>query len=143
MMDIRTVNDGVLVIWEWEWKDSACYSSYLEMDSLNDENDTDGEVYDDTGATKNSEPESEESDDNESRPESDIPLVTHTVTFKCIGAHREEYQDTLCEARNRLNKGFTVPVRLNPEPHNVKDSKAIAFQCEFDGKWIRIGYVIK
>ena len=149
-MDIRTINDGVLVIWRWEWKDSACYSSYLEMaqlDSLNDENDTDGEAYDDRGATENSEPESEESDDNdrvtESRPESDIPLVTHTVTFKCIGAHREEYQDTLREARNRLAKGFTVPVRLNPEPHNVKDSKAIAFQCELDGKWIRIGYVIK
>ena len=63
MMDTRTVNDGVLVIWEWEWKESACYRSYLEMaqlDSLNDENDTDGEVYDDTGATENSEPESEE-----------------------------------------------------------------------------------
>ena len=79
----------------------------------------------------------------ESRHKSDIPLVTHTVTFKCTGAHREEYQDTLREARNRLAKGFTVPVRLNPEPHNVKDSKAIAFQCELDGKWIRIGYVVK
>ena len=27
MMDIRTVNDGVLVI--WEWKDSACYIQFL------------------------------------------------------------------------------------------------------------------
>ena len=91
MMDIRTVNDGVLVIWEREWKDSACYSSYLEkaqLDSLNDENDTDGEVYD-TGATENLEPESDDNDRmTESRPESGISLVTHTVTFKCIRAHR-------------------------------------------------------
>ena len=52
-------------------------------------------------------------------------------------------KNTLCGACNRLAKGFTVPVRLNPEPHNVKDSKAIAFQCELDRKWTQIGYVMK
>ena len=67
---------------------SVCYSSYLEMaqlDSLNDENDTDGEVYHVTGATENSEPESEESDDNdpmtESRLKSDILLVIYVVMY--------------------------------------------------------------
>ena len=39
----------------------------------------------------------------------------------------------------RLAKGFTVLVRLTPEPNNVKDSRAIAFQCELDRKWFQIG----
>ena len=33
-------------------------------------------------------------------------------------------------------------MRLIPEPHNV-DSKAIALQCELDGKWLQIGYIVK
>ena len=112
-MNIRTVNNGVLVVWDWEWKD---YQPSLEVES-DGKDDTDSEGCEDVEESK---PENEQSDDddsvNEGKAESDIPLVTHTVTFKCIGAPKDEYQDTLREARNRLAKGFTVPVRLTPEP---------------------------
>ena len=92
-MNIHTVNDGVLVVWNWEWKDSAGYYSIQEMaqQKSDGEYDTDGEgCENDTGAEQ-SELESDGDDSaTESKAESDLPLVTHTVTFKCIGAHREE-----------------------------------------------------
>ena len=34
-----------------------------------------------------------------------------------------------------------MPVRLHPEPTNIKDAKAIAFECEIDEK--KIGYDVK
>ena len=140
-MDIRTINDAVFVMWEWEWTESVgsdtpkCTES---EDSYNeDEND-------DSVAESKPECEESENEEEESVAESEIPFVTHTVTFKCIGAVRDQLsQDTLREARDRISKGFIVPVRLSPEPHNVKDSKAIAFECEIDGKWIRIGYIVR
>ena len=138
---IRTVNDGVLVVWEWQWKDSTLAIQDSDIEDIN------GTNSDLEGRENDTDPESEESNDIDSlitsKAKSDIPLVTHTVTFKCIGAQRDEYRDTLREACDRLVKGFTVPVRLFPEPDNVKDSKAIAFQCELDGKWFRIRYVVK
>lgn len=36
-----------------------------------------------------------------------------------------------------------VPVRLFPEPGNLKDSNAIAFQCCIAGEWRKVGYVVK
>jgi len=35
-----------------------------------------------------------------------------------------------------------IPVRLVKEPHNPYDSRAIAFECELEGKWHVIGYVV-
>ncbi len=31
---------------------------------------------------------------------------------------------------------------MKPEPTNVKDARAISFECEIDSKWKRVGYVI-
>lgn len=72
-------------------------------------------------------------------------LVTHTVMFKCIGVTREvDYQSTLCEANTSLRNNEDVPVRLTPEPNNLYDSQAIAFECQLkDKKWRRIGYVVR
>lgn len=38
--------------------------------------------------------------------------------------------------------GYTVPVRMRPEPTNIVNSRAIVFECELDGKWKKIGYVV-
>ncbi|XP_065884179.1 uncharacterized protein [Dysidea avara] len=75
----------------------------------------------------------------------DIPAITHTVIFKCIGAHKETaYQDQLKLAKQKLQDGNPVVVKLNLEPQNPRDSKAIAFICKIDdGEWKRIGYVVK
>ena len=52
-------------------------------------------------------------------------------------------QSTLRQACDRMLMGWSVPVRMRPEPTNVADSRAIVFECELDGKWERIGYVVK
>ena len=36
-----------------------------------------------------------------------------------------------------------IPVRLQPEPNNIRDSKAIAFECCVEDKWSHIGYVVR
>ena len=70
--------------------------------------------------------------------------TVHTVTFKCIGVTRERrYQNTLRIACERICDGYTVPVRLTPEPNNIYDSKAIVFECNIFDKWEKIGYIIK
>ena len=47
------------------------------------------------------------------------------------------------EARDLLEQGVYVPVRLLPETNNPVDPKAIAFQCEVNDKYHMIGYVVK
>ena len=66
------------------------------------------------------------------------------MIFKCIGSVRDAAcQEVLRTARDRLQEGFTVQVRLTPEPHNGFDSEAIAFQCNLDGQWKQIGYIVR
>jgi len=72
-----------------------------------------------------------------------IPAITHTVTFKCIGVTKEKrYQDTLKYAKKRLDDGGArLPVKLQPEPENKYNSRTIAFMCQGNIGWQRIGYV--
>ena len=122
-------SDGVLVIWKWDWvgniekhEESGCNS--IESDS-------------------NSEGEETHSEHEESEDPDPIANITHVVTFKCIGAVRDKIaQQTLRTVRNRMEKGYTVPLKLEPEPDNFWDSNAIAFMCCTDQKWIRIGYIV-
>ena len=37
----------------------------------------------------------------------------------------------------------TVPVRFTPEPYNMYDSEAVAFECNLDGEWKKVGYVVR
>ena len=62
----------------------------------------------------------------------------HAVTFKCIGCTKEQnYQEVLASvAQVRSN----IEVRLEPEPTNHVDAKAIAFQCKLNDTWSKIGY---
>ena len=43
----------------------------------------------------------------------------------------------------KLREGGEVPVRLQEEPKNPVDSRAIAFQCQVHENWERIGYVVR
>ena len=42
-----------------------------------------------------------------------------------------------------MEEGATVPVKIVHEHDNPYDSKAIAFMCQLDNKWQRIGYVVR
>ena len=73
-----------------------------------------------------------------------IPAITHTVNFKCIGADKQRrYQDILYLAAKECGEGINVPVKIEPEPNNKFDNKAVAFMCQADCGWERIGYVVR
>lgn len=131
---MKVRSDGVLVIWKWEWvvnpekqQDSESCNS-PQSDSFCEEVETGGE-----------DEESEET----SASSACTPSITHAIVFKCIGAVRDKMsQRTLRVVRDRIDKGYTVPVKLQPEPDNFWDPKAIAFMCNVDEKWTRVGYVV-
>ena len=52
-------------------------------------------------------------------------------------------QLALRQARDQRLAGCSVPVRIRAEPDNIVDSKAIMFECQLDGKWVKVGYVVK
>ncbi len=111
---------GILVIWEW----AAVGPSS-------------GESEDEGGDT------TEIDDSGDDSVNSDNPQGQSCVDFKCIGVTQEPIYQTILElVRDHIHSGGNVPVRLMPEPDNPYDSKAIAFQCFYQGHWQRIGYVI-
>lgn len=68
----------------------------------------------------------------------------HTVTFKVIGCTKETiYQSVLVWARNMIEEHSVVEVKLQREPNNPYDPNAVAFLTLKDGKFLRIGYVVK
>lgn len=129
---------GIMVVWEFEWTNAESTTT----ESEDDETHSSCEQY---NSQLHSEPESETSDEEaELANQPMIPSQTHTLTFKCIGCtHSNEAQITLRKVVKIVHDGGTVPVRIQPEPDNQYDSKAIAFQCYVDGKWERIGYVVR
>ena len=63
----------------------------------------------------------------------DVPLITHSVIFKCIGHLKESrYQEVLASAKKKMAQGIDVPVKIVKEPHNPVDARAIAFMCCVD-----------
>ena len=69
---------------------------------------------------------------------------SHTVVFKCIGAVRDtQSQRVLYQAKNKLDSGWSVPVRMIPKPTNVKYARAVVFECKLEDKWEKIGYVVR
>ncbi len=117
----------------WEWKSHATVTDDHENNQEESHKDFDIE---DEGVNS---PESSDSGETEIE-------VPHTVLFKCIGAVRDtRSQNTLRLCRDRMARmasGWTVPVRMKPEPTNVRDARAISFECEIDSKWKRVDYVI-
>lgn len=116
--------------------DSTTLSS-TPTDSDKEESESDQDESEHTRESDD-EPECDQDTERNTRPE-----CIHTIIFKCIGSTREKmYQKVLEKARDRIQEGFTVPVRLTPEPYNMYDSEAVAFECNLDGEWKKVGYVV-
>ena len=122
----KLYKEEVLVLWEWSW---------VEVDSSEET---------ESGSESEVPVEDLTSDESISVTHDEIPEITHSVIFKCIGVLKEHrYQETLATAARKLREGEAVPVRLTKEPHNPVDAHAIAFECKLDSTWERIGYVVR
>ena len=117
----------VFVMWNWEWVEDA-------------------DIESDSEASSRDEPEPPAVDTEEEEEEAEdhgVPAITHSVVFKCIGATKEmRYQELLALANRRVRNSEIVPVKLQKEPGNPVDSNAVAFMCQADKDWERIGYVV-
>ena len=123
---------GVVLVWDWIWDDEGD-----DIDHVSESSISDNEAVD----HYNPDMHSDESDCGEGDPDL---TQTHTITFKCIGTtHHSDAQDTLRLAEQLIKEERNVPVKLEPEPDNQYDARAIAFLCFVNDKWCRIGYVVK
>ncbi len=69
-----------------------------------------------------------------------IPAITHSVVFKCIGAHKESrYREVLALVAKKQREDGTVPDRIQKEPNYPVDAHAISFACKVSDYWERIG----
>ena len=119
----------MFVMWNWQWMED--FDS--EQDSV-----VSGDEPGDAAPSN-----SEESDNDEEAEDDNIPAITHTVVFKCIGCTKElRYQELLVLANQKRKKGEDIPVKLEKEPSNPYDSNAIAFMCLAENNWEWIGYVM-
>jgi len=123
-VDISQFNfpsQDVVIIWDWIWMDEVDHIAETSSEDIHEftasvESDSGSEVY------MNS-------------PE---PAVIHTITFKCIGYTQDkDSQKVLKETSVQLANQVAVEVRLQPEPENKFDSKAIAFQAFISNQWHR------
>ena len=125
---IITIVLQVFVMWNWEEPNDTIESDGTDSDN-NDDNFSD-------------DPRQTVSNDSGDK-QKDSPVTTHSVIFKCMGTMKgKRYQELLPLVALKTCSGETVPVRLQPEPNNPKDSNAIAFECHIGSKWERIGYVV-
>jgi len=133
-------DNKAFVLWEWDWvEDDEVEDSISEASNVLSARSSPELISDyDAGHSPQALPDDTSEDDDA------IPAITHSVLFKCIGADKERnYQEVLCSAAQKHGKGINVPVKLQPEPNNKYDNKAIAFMCETDSGWERIGYVVR
>ena len=116
LRDLRLYKEMALVVWDCDSTDDITSQNLkVESESLPVSDSTD-----------------DESDDSEPLPSSSgaAPL-SHTVVFKCIGAVRDtQSQRVLYQAKNKLGSGWSVPVRMRPEPTNIRDARAVVFECK-------------
>ena len=135
VQDMHLSDDGtcthVIVVWNWEWET-------VQPESMTQFNSDSEHTESDYASEADDVPECDQDTDT------NVEERIHTVTFKCIGSTCEKrYQKALEVARDRLQGGFTVQVRLAPEIYNLYDSEAVAFECNLDGEWKKIGYVVR
>lgn len=133
-IDMDTLNllpdNDVFVAYAWRWLDIA---------------ETSLDEHDNVGSSESLELTATSDTEEEDEPDQFAEgFITHTVTFKCIGASRDDDHQVALQAASRILKGGQdVPIRLEPEPDNPIDPNAIAFLCLIDRKWNRVGYVVK
>lgn len=107
---------------------------------------SDSESEDNVNESDSGQSVMENTDDSEDDPDDDsISAITHSVVFKCIGCNKENrYQELLALAKRKSTKDdVNILVKLQPEPNNPIDTKAIAFMCKAENNWERIGYVVQ
>ena len=131
------VEGEVFIIWKWLWaeqeQEDVVSDCSEEKDSII--------VIPETPLT--SEDDADMDTDNDGSVAEALQDTFHTVTFKCIDSTKEHnYQEVLASVALVRRQGGNVAVRLEPEPTNPVDSKAIAFQCKVNGTWSTIGYVV-
>lgn len=116
--------DGALIVWKWGiGSDSSGSDGDENADEKNDKADCAGQ-----------------SSGSDSRED---PQSSHMLTFKCIGTTRESrYQEVLRIISNQ-KPVEQVEVKLQCEPDNPVDSKAIAFVATIQDKQCRIGYAVR
>lgn len=109
-------NDMVFVAYKWSWSDQGD-----EVEKGTDEYET-VNYYEDENIDENID-EYDEYNEEHDTLNFDSSLVTHTVTFKCIGATRDNsHQTALQEAFESIQEGGDVLVRLSPEPKIQRQS---------------------
>ena len=136
---LSLIDDEVFVIWKWLWTEDE------QDETMSDSDKDNGSIIVIPETLLNSEDDS----DMDADSDSDMPVTEtagdtrHTVTFKCIGCTREQnYQEVLARVAQVRREGGNVEVRIEPEPTNPVDAKAIAFQCKLNNVWSTIGYVV-
>ena len=153
MHSLKLPDLGIFIIWDYQIVADTEQLEELDVTDpkSSDSDSSDGHSSDeeaplpsDQSLFSHSSDHSETTDSDTSRCDTRSPVIEHTITFKCIGTTKSgEYQNILSKAKKELSLNLPVPVRLMPEPNNPMDNKAIAFECCMQGKWMRVGYVIR
>ena len=107
-------------MWDWSWiqqEDSGDDSTNaLSVNSSNESDESSADLKLDN--------------DNEDDASS-IAAITHTVVFKCIRNTKEiRYQEVLALANKKRKEGMDVLVKLEREPSNPVDARAMAIMCK-------------
>ena len=117
-------------MWDWLW-----------MHEDSSDNSTDASSV---GSGESDESSTNLDSDNDAAAEISIPVITHSVVFKCIGNLKElQYQEVLALTNKKRKEGVHMPVKLEREPSNLVDARAIAIMCSVNDTWKRIGYIVK
>ena len=119
---------GVFVIYEWDWLTEV----WSDMEVITRDN-----LFDCSYSSASS----RQSSPHPLNVVTPTPDITHVIVFKCIGAARDKkQQEALEKAFCARENGEIVQVKIEPEPTNPYDSKAI---CKVEGTWCRIGYIVR
>ena len=125
----------MLIIWKWEWQNSAVSTLMVDDDGKNElQSVPDHKCHSDINKYNDEDVHDEIDDDVKHQ------YATHTLTFKCMGStHDIKYQETLKIAREMR---LTVPAQLVHEPNNIQDSQAIRFELKVNEEWKPIAYIL-
>ena len=134
LKDKKLYLDKVFILWKWEWEEKH----FTEADGSSSS--CSGHITDESEGSDGS----KKVEDNET--EQHVDDIKHSVVFKCVGVTKNAHsQKLLAEISKKLRNQENVPVRLQPEPTNPKDSCAIVFECDLTSNhtWKPIGYVVR
>ena len=82
-----------MVLWNWKWTDDP------DIEQVDPDNEEEDEIGTGDATLSSSDISSNE------EAEDDIPAITHSVVFKCIGCIKKcGYQELLARARQKIKK---------------------------------------